>query len=54
MRIFVKNISESQENCIKGDLASCNTVYAQIRREPNIKTTLYIYIVDDIWNTYLN
>ena len=27
MRIFVKNISESQENCIKGDLASCNTVH---------------------------
>ena len=38
MRIFVKNISESQENYIKGDLASCKTVYAHIRREPIKKT----------------
>ena len=38
---FCKKYIRMQENCIKGDLASCNTVHAHIRREPNIKTSLY-------------
>ena len=38
MRIFVKIYPKVKI------IASCNTVYAHIMRELNIKTTLYIYM----------
>ena len=48
MRIFVKNVFESQENCIKGDLASCNTVYAHIRREAVYNYATRLLQINDI------
>ena len=45
--------SRDEENCIKSDLASYNTVYAHIRREPNMKTTLYILYLYYIFYIYI-